>query len=381
MSANNTTIRPSHADKESAYNQVEDRVHLLESTSPSYIKRLGRLEESIRPYEQKVQDVVNQLNDLKKSVEILKTGSSKESQKKFQSLTNEVTKKLEGFSKKVDDIRPADLTKIEEEVQELSAGVTKKTDGMTRKLKDLSTNITEKFDGMAKRLDDMPVVDQHQADINASVKTLLARVLKLEGQTEPSTAGIVPPSSNDLANALISRLAQGDTVDNNTLDRLREVMPNGTSSSIGDEASLSRPTPESASSTFEQASGEKQSLPLQRKRKRIHEQAEVNSVRTSTARQEVLPPRKRARAVAPQPRSGVRKSLRSAPIANEEPTSQGTQVEAEAATVMNDVPEEEEDEQLKTTPEVRRSSRTPKPNKKHASFLSWTEVRDRRKTS
>lgn len=358
-----------------AYNTVEDRVHILETTSPSYTKRLGKLEES----DKKLQRIVNEFNGVKKKLDNLKTSAYKDLEKKFQSFADGITKQSDGLSKKVDDIRPVDLTTVEQNIQDL----TETTGSINEKLNDLATESKMRMDDLEKRLDEIPRPADDQKHINADVQTLLARVSKLESQSDDRIQ-LQSYSVNALAEALIGRLVHGDSVKDAALARLQELLPS-TATSNGAQQTSSPPdvasnqTPESTLSVAEKRVPEKQSASVQRKR--TIEQSHADDEGVETPRQDEARPRKRARGKAPPPRSSARKSLRSTQppqtneLPNEEPQNNDIQKDADAST--DDAPEEATEEEA---PEIRRSARTPKPNKKHASFLTWIEVRDRRKT-
>lgn len=359
---------------------MEDRVHALESTSPNSTKRLSKLEEIVRPHDKKIQDVANELDGLKKKHEAFKTGALKEWEKKFQLFADGITKRSDDLAQKVDDIRLVDLALIEEKTESLTAEIKQTSNESTKNVNELATDLTKRAEGLTKRVDNLPFI-RDQANINSSVQTLLARVSKLESQSKVQTLQ-EPLSTNAMADALILRLTQGDFLETTTLARLREVLPMAAGSSIDQQAvhpptAASYQTPESAPSVSKAVVLEKQSAPAQRKRTIAQTHADNDGA--ETARQDAHRPRKRVRAQAHLARTTARKSLRSVlpPQAiehpNEEATSFGAQENVD--TTAEDVREETEE-----TPEIRRSARTPKPNKKHASFLTWIEVRDRRKT-
>lgn len=371
------TIKAACANTTSAYNSVEDRVHILETCSPSYIRRIAKLEDFVRPFEQydkKTQEAVSELRDLKKKFQAPKAGGSKDLEKKLQIIADGTTKRLDGLSKRIDEVHPADLTKVEERLQGLAADITNKTKALSREL----TESTAKTEDIVKRLDDLSASDGHQAVINSSVQTLLTRVLKLENDAQSSATAAKPLSTNNLALALINRFSQGDSIDNATLTRLREVMPSAIALSV-DQNAISQPaiapmqTSGLAASTSADIAAREESRSSQR-RKRSFERSNAEDDGNDTAPM----PRKRRRPTK-KSTSDLRKSLLSAPTKQtDEATTKG---------IVGQDGQDEEDGATATKyaaggegAEIRRSTRTPKPNKKHASFLTWIEVRDRRKT-
>ncbi|CZT24782.1 uncharacterized protein RCC_10510 [Ramularia collo-cygni] len=357
-----------------AYNSVEERVHALESTSPNYVKRLSKLEGIIRPQEKHdkaLQDVASELNRIKNKLQTFVTGFQ-DLEKRHQTLANDLLEKSNGLSERIDNIRPTDLTALEEEIRGVTTVLTETTHHMNNRLDNVASEFKQQSDSMAKRLADMPMIDEHQAEINASVQSLLTRISKVEAQQND-----IPPkelSANALAKAMISRLVQGDSIDSTTLARLRKVLPAPSSdtdsqdASPPDKAATTKPVSTPAASY--QALPGKEPAPAHAQRKRNIEQPHGDDGGAEATDQDTTRPRKRSRANPNSRKSNARKSLGAAQTIQigesitETSTSRGTQED----TV--DTEDYEPEEGSETTPKVRRSSRTPKPNRKHAPFYT-----------
>lgn len=351
---------------QSAYNSVEDRVHLLESISPSHIKRIAKLEEFVRPfenYDRKTREALSDLSDLKKKFQILESGTSshRKLEKKLQIFADETTKRIDSLSNSINESHPADLHQIEKRLQAFEADITKKTDSINKAL-------AESAASLSKRISDLQAVDDHhQADINASVQTLLARVLRLESQAQTTTSTSAQElSTNDLANALIVRLVKGQSIDKEILVCLREVLPAPTPDQQRTDptAIVAFDVPfDPALSSSEEATSRTEPVSSQ-KRKRSIEQPSADHGGNDIASKETPRLRKRSRL------AGKLKSRSRNVVTNSAPT-----VQANGGPTADLPGQSIDDADVNTTTNlgettVRRSTRTPKPSRKQESFIT-----------
>jgi myosin heavy subunit len=303
------------------YDTRKSRLQDIESTTPSYNTRLSELEQCFRPYEEYSEECHTAIDQLKK-----------------------LRDRIEGH-------RTEELNRI-------------------KALDARFDSIDQKFQSIDRSFDRIPAVFDDQRNVNNLVKSLLLRVQQLENQVNPkpdrTTTTLTSLSAQDLANTLVDRLALGETLSGDTIVRL--------SLSLGKVSAPAPPpdrlpfTPSTDVESTKRTAGEfspEREPPRSRKRSRKAEEAEVNMASVPLLSRSAASPAKKRRGRLPKA------------VVRAEPAISEVQEEKFENEEEDENDEEEEDE----TPQIRRSGREPKPSTKHGEYLTWKQVKDRRKTT
>ncbi|SMR44491.1 unnamed protein product [Zymoseptoria tritici ST99CH_3D1] len=314
------------------YETLKTRVNNIESTTPSYNNRLSQVEKALRPYDEYAQECQSAIDKLKSLRAHLEADRSED------------TKRNKALNAKFEAI-------------------------------------DRKFQAVDRSFDGLPAIRDDQNDINNSVKSLLLRVQQLENQASlhSSAATLESASARDLAKALLDRLTLGDALASDTAIRLSLLLGKSPPlSAATDRLQFTPPTTdlESASRT-EGDSSPKREPPSSRKRVWNHAESMDSSISSSAEGLASAAKRRRSHPAKSVPKLDMRSSAAATIQGAVDPAKEN--VEDEAGEEAEEEEEDEDEEEGSATPPIRRSGREPKPSKKHGEFLTWKQVKDRRK--